>query len=482
MQVDHPKYAAQSHAVRAALPGILKWSQYIYDTHIGSPTDSKAQRMYLHALSKFLRAFNHGYTSAVAMANVTGFLELAAKLWVWDEDPAASHALGVLLKYSTELGQTDAYDRMVEATDGDGEFVFNLVLRRTKTAIKRFDSPDSHTNLGCCILLMNDLLEPQAHALRRAFHDAGGFKTITRSFLALSRTISESRDSTRVQIALVSSYITFFSNHLEHGDYLSVVHAFKTGFLRAFIDCSPAFQRLEPSALTLAAGIVRRMTPYLVYHSFIDQVAPLLEDLDRQRLSAQLPPPIQTELSRFWSVLSGHVNALGDPGEEARTCMCENTQCRRPDTEQSFKLCTACQAAYYCSPECQRIDWEAHHTDFCASMKQESPCGRRRRRDITSLQTLGQRIFNRNSAGLHAIAARHFPDTPLGELVPVLDLTCFPPRYSVQTLQSAIGHRDGYELLAEKCRAREATLVSCFRRDGASSGDAVWLTTGKENL
>ncbi|KAJ7620439.1 hypothetical protein FB45DRAFT_1033110 [Roridomyces roridus] len=477
--VDDPKCVAQSRAILAGLPGILKWSQYIFDTKLTGASSSQEQCMYSHALLTMLSAFVlDSHQSAVATARTSGFLELATRLWVWDDDFAslyASQAVGMLLKYSPK----PAHDRMIGATAGDAEFVIKLVLRRTKIAIKKLDS-DGGNRLGCCILLINDLCEPQTHALRRAFHDADGFRTVTRSFLAFVRTISKSPDPTPAQIAPLSWYIEFFSSHLERDDYLAVVNAVKAGFLRAFIDCSPAFLRLAHSKLSLAAGIVHTLMPYLVYHSFIDEVAPLLEDLDRQRLSTQ--SPLKSEFERFWSVLSEHINVLGHIKEEVVTRKCENIKCQSPDTEQSFKTCKACQATYYCSQECQRADWEAQHREFCASMKGESRCGRRSRRDITGLQTLGQRIVDLVSTTFHSIAERDFPNTPRGELVPCLDLSCFPPRYSIQTLRFAIGDRDEYELLAEKCRAQKATVVLCFRKNGASVGEAMWLTTGEGNF
>jgi hypothetical protein len=47
-------------------------------------------------------------------------------------------------------------------------------------------------------------------------------------------------------------------------------------------------------------------------------------------------------------------------------------QCPVVETTQSFRLCSACQEAYYCSKECQQQDWKSgRHRVECKKLRQD---------------------------------------------------------------------------------------------------------------
>ncbi|KAJ7463539.1 hypothetical protein FB451DRAFT_1492825 [Mycena latifolia] len=49
--------------------------------------------------------------------------------------------------------------------------------------------------------------------------------------------------------------------------------------------------------------------------------------------------------------------------------VCENMQCLKTAEKTAFKSCSGCTSSYYCSPECQKIDWEAGHREWCGKLK-----------------------------------------------------------------------------------------------------------------
>ena len=52
--------------------------------------------------------------------------------------------------------------------------------------------------------------------------------------------------------------------------------------------------------------------------------------------------------------------------------MCQN--CNKQDDSKYFR-CSVCEAAYYCSKECQKAHW-CHHKIFCEDMKKIDKKGR----------------------------------------------------------------------------------------------------------
>ncbi|KAJ7174963.1 hypothetical protein C8R43DRAFT_975608 [Mycena crocata] len=48
---------------------------------------------------------------------------------------------------------------------------------------------------------------------------------------------------------------------------------------------------------------------------------------------------------------------------------CDNLACLKVDGRRKFRRCAACRSAVYCSPECQRTDWQDGHRDVCESLR-----------------------------------------------------------------------------------------------------------------
>jgi len=68
--------------------------------------------------------------------------------------------------------------------------------------------------------------------------------------------------------------------------------------------------------------------------------------------------------------------------------MCQN--CNKQDDSKYFR-CSACEAAYYCSKECQKAHW-CHHKIFCEDMKKIDKKGRMFHNRISSTIKYTQRI------------------------------------------------------------------------------------------
>ena len=48
--------------------------------------------------------------------------------------------------------------------------------------------------------------------------------------------------------------------------------------------------------------------------------------------------------------------------------------CAAPESElRKHKLCSACKQAFYCSPDCQKYDWQKKHKLECKELQKKMP-------------------------------------------------------------------------------------------------------------
>ncbi|KAJ7323327.1 hypothetical protein DFH08DRAFT_817901 [Mycena albidolilacea] len=50
---------------------------------------------------------------------------------------------------------------------------------------------------------------------------------------------------------------------------------------------------------------------------------------------------------------------------------CDNMQCGLIDEKSKFKRCSHCKSVYYCSPDCQKIDWTHGHREACHASQRD---------------------------------------------------------------------------------------------------------------
>ncbi|KAJ7648065.1 hypothetical protein FB45DRAFT_998903 [Roridomyces roridus] len=473
---NDPRYDTQTRAFVAGWPGMVKWSEYIYDVRQQAASSVKERIAYLIEIVPLFLRFSQVSTFLPTMWDTPGTVELFTKLWIRESEGvgklegAIMNTIDMILRHCAAQGRMDAHDMILTAVAGDADSFVQLVLRRMRKVTKRLDKnlEKSGTIAGYINILMA-LCYPDTHPFRRAVFDAGAIPSVTRIFVALSRTISS--NSPEIQVVLLASCIPFVLGYLEWDGYTGVVRAMKMGVLQALLDGSPVFPRMPKEIVDAALECVRDMLPpYAVYRSFVDAVAPFLKDREQEKVSA-----LPAALTPFWSKLAERVHVLGQTDDEVTRC--DNFQCQHLDT--TFKICGGCQVVCYCSRECQKADWKQGHRSVCEFIKVDTPLGHRDRIDQSRIQTLAQKIVHLNSATFHAIADRDFPDTPRNELVPCIDLSRVPEVLSVRTFDEAIGGR--IRPTADWYRSHGITSVLCLRKDGSQFRE-MWLPAASENF
>ncbi|KAF8145431.1 hypothetical protein K438DRAFT_1872125 [Mycena galopus ATCC 62051] len=495
--IDNPGFQSQSRAVVTGWQGIFKWCAYIYDARVDSES-AQDRRMFFDSIVQLfyvLSRFNH---FMVAMIGTAGCLELVAKLWALEDipsgidsvvlGPVSTETLGTLMKFADVLGKRDIHKRVVEAAGGDVDFIARLVLGRMKKVTKTIDPDLSALALSWHIDLIAQLCQPYPHPLRRAFFDADVVAIVTSSFVVLSHIIVQ--NPTPNCISMMVSCFTFFSHYLEGGDYLTLVHAVKAGFLPGFLDCSPVFLQMPQENVEKAVNIILKvLPPYLVYRSFIEAVISALEKLKTphyQTLIAQ--PMIKTAWHSFVALLEKRRLSLEHMYKllsEGSPVSCDYVECQLIDVKHNFKKCAACQAVYYCSLKCQKLAWKSSHRAICKENKAEHAGHRdkgRPKTDLIALHGLAQWVADVNFAAFHAIAERDFPDRSHEDLMPCIDFRRVPEEYSVKVIKPGASGHPGVmfspadaaigearlEMLVSKWRGTGTTIVQSVISSGAT--------------
>ncbi|KLO15993.1 hypothetical protein SCHPADRAFT_995485 [Schizopora paradoxa] len=110
---------------------------------------------------------------------------------------------------------------------------------------------------------------------------------------------------------------------------------------------------------------------------------------------------------------------------ESLRVMCST--CCKADAWNTFKKCAGCQAAFYCSKECQIEDWKKrNHKGECKDMAGYTDSVYVRQRDEKFLLGLAQQEISRHLPGLRKIAERDFPGVPRRKLGYILDYRTVP--------------------------------------------------------
>ncbi|KAJ7772214.1 hypothetical protein B0H16DRAFT_1512684 [Mycena metata] len=134
-----------------------------------------------------------------------------------------------------------------------------------------------------------------------------------------------------------------------------LVHPRERGVHRHLVQM---FRKLLPSAL--------------VSYNVVVVAKKLMPALERAAGSEKfLRCAIYAEWNGFKTLVGDRVEVLDAWEASGRESLlaCDNLKCGEIADKQQFQCCAACESAVYCSPDCQRADWDAGHREFCPSLQ-----------------------------------------------------------------------------------------------------------------
>ncbi|KAJ7655832.1 hypothetical protein DFH06DRAFT_1200993 [Mycena polygramma] len=137
---------------------------------------------------------------------------------------------------------------------------------------------------------------------------------------------------------------------------------------------------------------------------------------------------------------------------------CDNMECGLIQERKKFKRCSACEAVYYCSSECRKVDWRhGGHRDACQSIR------------AFALKKDG--LVPRDRAFLRALLHkdmtehRYQPDPPLADPARFLYLRQLAQNTSNTTLVTVLDYRDGRPTMWVEFAKHEDPMYERVHRD-----------------
>ncbi|KAJ7473166.1 hypothetical protein B0H11DRAFT_2236704 [Mycena galericulata] len=155
--------------------------------------------------------------------------------------------------------------------------------------------------------------------------------------------------------------------------YVWMAEALKAGLLRLLVQ----FGRLFASDRTIVAplkGILSLLVRSMVYYPVICRMREYFPEVQALTSTpAFLRSPISSEWKNLATLLEARLKILKDfeSGIYRTLKACDNLECLTDISPKSnFRRCSSCQSVYYCSTECQIVDWkDGGHRNTCQRVK-----------------------------------------------------------------------------------------------------------------
>ncbi|TFK64485.1 hypothetical protein BDN72DRAFT_861320 [Pluteus cervinus] len=394
-------------------------------------------------------ALAHSAPAKEVMLRTHGVVEIAAKLWIIQEDDeeddeereAKIFARIFLLKVlSSKKGDVGVADRI--ATAGDVTTIAKTALDRLTNATK---SPQFVTEWYYCIEILIFIIRfcatPRPEILE-AFLAEGAVAVFVKFLIRIASLANEHYpdhvDRAPNFKCLLLYPVMFLHECLEATDgFKPIVQALDAGLLTAFVECSPLYAELEDGEYAVISTIITKIIPkYLAYIVVLQKVETTLKGLERTERFCSLRRTRAWEDFKTFARLTGERTLVMEFSrtKQKSSAICNNLQCTKRDVRNNFRKCAGCGNMLYCSKECQITHWKEAHKKSCASkvdktLREEIPL--LPPRDLHYMQTLNIRVAQKSLLELKALAATEFPLTPLDDLMVFIDYSVVPPTFSL---------------------------------------------------
>ncbi|KAJ7140086.1 hypothetical protein C8R43DRAFT_602669 [Mycena crocata] len=153
--------------------------------------------------------------------------------------------------------------------------------------------------------------------------------------------------------------------------YRMVKEAVRAGLFRAIVASAP-----DNTHETGPAIVVDLLGAYTVYYSVLSCIEPALHEVEHlQTASVFTHSDLFRRWSEFWDLAQERIMIMHY--FESDLCIsfkaCDNSQCANIRRKRELRYCSSCRYQYYCSKDCQTIDWKDGHRSACRSSRQDRP-------------------------------------------------------------------------------------------------------------
>ncbi|KAJ7164474.1 hypothetical protein C8R46DRAFT_1193101 [Mycena filopes] len=350
-------------------PRVWTWIDFL-DTHHfcmgGTHTSLSGQSANrVHFLQEIWR-FRAQETTTELVNSTSGVWTMVARLWARCVDGAlfGSPMANVVCHFIASPISAAGFDEVVEALGGTQRDLATVVVQHftTVTCDPRYPlTPGNLSDLRCVLVLM-------AEATRHGLLSRTEFAA-KRLANALVKTSCALQGIPGVEAA---NLLRLTWNLLRWAVTENVLHewipaALKAGLLRAIVACAthsaaatdiPDFRQI----------LTRDLPPSLVYRRVLRRLVKSIHEVKKDSLQASA---IYDEWTAFL-ILAKERLAIFNASQPPVLLACDNMECGAIDERRRFRACSGCRGRCYCSPACQRSDWETGgHKATCKTLSAE---------------------------------------------------------------------------------------------------------------
>ncbi|KAJ6536966.1 hypothetical protein B0H19DRAFT_380169 [Mycena capillaripes] len=149
---------------------------------------------------------------------------------------------------------------------------------------------------------------------------------------------------------------------------LRICEALQAGILRAVVLVASAGLHSDELYRQLDFILASMLPSYMVYRSILLQMPTFFADVE-QLVKAETfnISPLLASWQRFHALVQERLAFLAR--FDSTPCVlykgCDNMECGQISLKAELRRCSTCLDLYYCSKQCQKVDWRAGHRDAC---------------------------------------------------------------------------------------------------------------------
>ncbi|KAJ7624136.1 hypothetical protein B0H17DRAFT_1188239, partial [Mycena rosella] len=152
-------------------------------------------------------------------------------------------------------------------------------------------------------------------------------------------------------------------------DLVWVAEALDAGLLRAIVLCGAGgFEEVQDDITRLLKDL---LPPFSVYHSVLSVFADVVGQVPQLATTPSFKTsriyPAWTNFSELMNQCTAVMKYYNRLFASLKVRACDNSKCPRPGlrSQDEFKQCRECLVSFYCSQECQIVDWRKRHREIC---------------------------------------------------------------------------------------------------------------------
>ncbi|KAJ7648211.1 hypothetical protein DFH06DRAFT_573840 [Mycena polygramma] len=446
-------------------PRICPWITFFYTYRKALPDET----LEIDILKGFL--FFYGYlrenTRALALVLKTpGVRTLATRAWkviLQRPIPEVTNDQAPLVQlayFLTESMQLRKPENMLEVLDGAGgswDELAEMIALYIKVSAPRRNTSLSESGTHCmgAILFLLEEIDDSGGPITATLIAHGLVSSLTAVVYGLSEA------SAANTVGILGKTFDVLRQKLKfHPWQRTIPDALAAHILSASICCGIREIECETAVRPAMAEIVDGMIELLrvtlpssmVYYPVVSEMKIALQTVVDHRL-VQHPNFAKSPIYEAWLDFRAFVDKRISVAKqwESAECVsrlaCDNLGCGDIRPKREFKSCGQCHRAFYCSAECQKIDWqEGAHRERCASIRSFSL----RHPEILSTRNLSfLRALVRSDYEAHKVEILHRQVAcvrahPVDQIVTRLNYTAGHVRISVEAIPTKLSAADIY--------------------------------------